>query len=107
MSGAKSSKVREDKTKKRKRDTTEADKDTKRHRKDQKTGKSPAKAEDGKNLALTSQKKKSKAKDAPLANDQKAVVLTPPVDGISDWKVSKPMGGRMLDIDPILTADEE
>ena len=25
----------------------------------------------------------------------------------SSWKISKPLGGRMLDIDPIFSADEE
>ncbi|RDA83641.1 hypothetical protein CP532_4667 [Ophiocordyceps camponoti-leonardi (nom. inval.)] len=29
-----------------------------------------------------------------------------PYDSRSGWRISKPMGGRMLDIDPILTADE-
>lgn len=28
-------------------------------------------------------------------------------DTEAGWRVSKPMGGRMLDIDPVLTADEQ
>jgi NET1-associated nuclear protein 1 (U3 small nucleolar RNA-associated protein 17) len=34
--------------------------------------------------------------------------LSKPTDAnASDWQVSKPMGGRMLDIDPILSEDEQ
>ncbi|ODA76111.1 hypothetical protein RJ55_08394 [Drechmeria coniospora] len=34
-------------------------------------------------------------------------VATQSDDGDAGWRISKPMGGRMLDIDPILTTDEK
>lgn len=101
MAGSKSVKSREDGTKKRKRDIIEADEDTKRHRKDQKA----KKAAQGREKTESSLQKASKSEVAPLAQS-KTTVLTPTENAASSWKISKPMGGRMLDIDPILTEDE-
>lgn len=108
MAGSKSAKSREDKTKKRKRDTIEADQDTKRHRKYQKAGK----ADQGRDKPKDSKKNKSKLQkasetDVSQSPHGKTALFKPTTDGASAWKTSKPMGGRMLDIDPILTEDEE
>lgn len=111
MAGSKSPKSREDKTKKRKRDTIEADQDTKRHRKDHKARKEHKvdqereKPKDAKKTKSSLQKA-SKPVVTELAHSQ-TTILKPSGNEASGWKVSKPMGGRMLDIDPILTEDEE
>lgn len=107
MAGSKSVKSREDGTKKRKRDIVEADQDTKRHRKDQKARKAEQAREKPTDPEKTgsSLQKASKSEVAALAQS-KTTVLTPTENAASSWKISKPMGGRMLDIDPILTEDE-
>jgi NET1-associated nuclear protein 1 (U3 small nucleolar RNA-associated protein 17) len=107
MAGSRSTKSREDGTKKRKRDIIEADQDTKRHRKEQKARKAEQAREKpaGSEKTESSLQKASKTELAPLAQS-KTTVLKPTENAASSWKISKPMGGRMLDIDPILTEDE-
>jgi NET1-associated nuclear protein 1 (U3 small nucleolar RNA-associated protein 17) len=106
MAGSKTTKAaREDKTKKRKRDTVEANKESKRHRKDRKGAQHQEKTNDTHNIKATSENG-PEPKNIQLATRQ-TTTLQPVEKGNSGWKVSKAMGGRMLDIDPILTRDEK
>ncbi|KOS19198.1 U3 small nucleolar RNA-associated protein 17 [Escovopsis weberi] len=41
------------------------------------------------------------------AQDSRKALAAYPEDDGAGWRISKPMGGRMLDVDPILTADEQ
>ncbi|EMT61544.1 hypothetical protein NOF04DRAFT_2298 [Fusarium oxysporum II5] len=107
MAGHKSPRTKNDPTKKRKRDVTENDSRTKR---------------------LRAERKANKINGTKLENDSGNGVVAE-VNGISGalaeagtleieivrqfddteagWRVSKPMGGRMLDIDPVLTENEQ
>lgn len=104
MAGHKSPRAKDDKTKKRKRDTNESEtkSKTKRHRQqaqqDKVNGHSKA-LESGKLIEADS------LRDA--TNYRPQEVIRQSDDGEAGWRISKPMGGRMLDIDPILTADEQ
>lgn len=80
MAPQKSPRSKDDKTKKRKRDVSDADTKVKRHR-----------AQD---LESASQE------NGELSSIQDN-------DGEAGWRLSRPMGGRMLDIDPILVAGDE
>ncbi|CAH0056651.1 unnamed protein product [Clonostachys solani] len=110
MAGSKSQKSLDDSNKKRKRDTGEFDLKTKRHRKDEKNGTSKAKAQgevsenDGQLQSIATSNRGSESKI--LAKNNLSLIQQTE-DGEAGWRVSKPMGGRMLDIDPILTADEQ
>ncbi|KAK7751196.1 NET1-associated nuclear protein 1 [Diatrype stigma] len=53
------------------------------------------------------QKQKSKGEKTAGPKDAVAKSTRAPRSQLPSWKVSQPMGGRMLDIDPILTADEK
>jgi NET1-associated nuclear protein 1 (U3 small nucleolar RNA-associated protein 17) len=61
-------------------------------------------AEDGKELSNTTLQQTDGDLELPDASSH------PPVgalrERLASWKVSKPMGGRMLDIDPIFSPDE-
>lgn len=100
-------KVKDDKTKKRKRDIHESGSQTKRPRSEQKgQGKNghdrPAK--DSRNGELSV----AKSSSATGVQDERETEIARHFDaGEAGWKLSKPMGGRMLDIDPILTSDEQ
>lgn len=100
MAGTKSPKSRDDKTKKRKRDVNDADLKSKRHRKDQQEDEGKAKPKDSKKTPLNVHNG-SKGDENELMRQETSLL------GETGWKVSKPMGGRMLDIDPILTEDEQ
>lgn len=91
MAGRNNSKSHEDKTKKRKREAQEADAKAKRHRKEEKAN------------GLKTPTKPNKTENGDIV----VKVVESTENGESGWKVSKPMGGRMLDIDPILTDDEQ
>lgn len=96
---------KDDKAKKRKRDAAEALAKSKRHRTDK-----------------NAQKKSSRRASSALTNGKAATTTSNAVDidgpreleiardydnGEAGWRVSKPIGGRMLDIDAILTEDEQ
>ena len=44
--------------------------------------------------------------DIDLADASSALSAGPVGGQLASWKVSKPMGGRMLDIDPVFSSDE-
>lgn len=98
MAGSKLSKARDDKTKKRKGDVIENDARSKRPRAQQGKG---AEAQTGDSKSINGPPKSLVLH----GQDHKVGGLIG--DGETGWRISKPMGGRMLDIDPILTADEE
>lgn len=102
MAGHKSPRAKDNKTKKRKREANDADVKPKRHR------------QQGRHEQASGH-----ADDAPMANklieadsllDVAVNVCQDVVGGPGSrdagWRISKPMGGRMLDIDPILTSDD-
>lgn len=109
MAGNKGQKSSADKTKKRKREVNDADSKAKRHRKEVKAN------------GATSSQEREKASNSPeketsgtlvAANGDEVVSrllgdLANKTDSETGWRISKPMGGRMLDIDPILTDDEQ
>lgn len=88
MAGNKISKPKDDPTKKRKRDVNENDARTKRSKQPQADSTANGDAESEK-----------------LQNGEDIVSRS--YDGEAGWRLSKPMGGRMLDIDPILTQDDQ
>ena len=104
MAGHKSSRAKDDETKKRKRDTNESEtkSKTKRHRQQAQQDKAH-----GQDKASGSGKliEADSLRDA--TNFRPQEVLRQSDDGEAGWRISKPMGGRMLDVDPILTADEQ
>lgn len=97
--GRKGQSAVDDQNKKRKRDTSDAQSKSKRHRKDAKGAVVNGKGQKTQNTVETVGFTGAGAIGRTLpAEDNEA-------DG--GWRVSKPMGGRMLDIDPILTEDEQ
>lgn len=104
MAGSKLSKPQDESTKKRKRDLNETGTRSKRSRPQQgkdEQAESPAdgdyEAEDDiQNGALLKSK-----------GDGDEDLVSRSFDGETGWRISKPMGGRMLDIDPILTQDDQ
>lgn len=88
MAGTKVSKFKDDPTKKRKRDLNETDARSKRSRQPQ--------ANSTANGDVGSEKL-----------DKGKGIVSRSHGGETGWRLSKPMGGRMLDIDPILTQDDQ
>ncbi|PFH60337.1 hypothetical protein XA68_11114 [Ophiocordyceps unilateralis] len=98
MAGHKSPRIKDDKAKKRKREASECETKPKRHRHQRQQNQGNA-TELQKNLDCA-------AASQAAAND--AETLAHHSSGYeAGWGISKPMGGRMLDIDPILTVDEQ
>ncbi|KAM0250571.1 hypothetical protein ACHAP5_002101 [Fusarium lateritium] len=107
MAGHKSPRTKHDPTKKRKLDIAEPDSRSKRQRAERKakkangvtleneTGNGVVAEVNGISGALTE------------AGSREIEVVRQFDDTEAGWRVSKPMGGRMLDIDPVLTADEQ
>ncbi|KAF4125154.1 NET1-associated nuclear protein 1 (U3 small nucleolar RNA-associated protein 17) [Geosmithia morbida] len=85
----------DDKIKKRKRDLNDADAKSKRHRK---INGAVEKIQDANDASATLEEVGLRHLD---------LVKPTRTDSEAGWRVSKPMGGRMLDIDPILTDDEQ
>lgn len=106
MAGTKSPRSKDDKTKKRKRDTIETETKSKRHRQQNRGSKANV---DGTHKSQASQKGKHDhdISTGDLTSFRPQEVIRQSDDGEAGWRVSKPMGGRMLDIDPILTPDEQ
>ena len=94
--GKKGSSAANDLNKKRKREASDAQTKSKRHRKETKGAGVNGKSQE--------------SNESALINGATSIQSLLPVDeneAEGGWRVSKPMGGRMLDIDPILTADEQ
>ncbi|KAK5992780.1 U3 small nucleolar RNA-associated 17-like protein [Cladobotryum mycophilum] len=111
MAGSRLSKVKDDKTKKRKRDINEGDLQTKRPKAHQQAGEANGHERRTSRIEPTSD---NVGTSSSPQNDM-TIEETNPIkralanleDEDAGWRISKPMGGRMLDIDPILTADEQ
>ncbi|KAL7962051.1 WD40-repeat-containing domain protein [Trichoderma compactum] len=105
MAGSKLSRPQDKSTKKRKRDLNEADARSKRSRPQQgdedEQAESPA---DG-----DSESEDNLQNGALLRSRRNGdeILIGRSFDGETGWRISKPMGGRMLDIDPILTQDDQ
>jgi NET1-associated nuclear protein 1 (U3 small nucleolar RNA-associated protein 17) len=103
MAGSKGPRTKVDGTKKRKRDTIDSDTKSKRHRQQTKVNGSNTQT-------LQRLKQENQGNDGAageLSSFTPQEVIRPSDDGEAGWRISKPMGGRMLDIDPILTEDEQ
>ncbi|KAF4465129.1 hypothetical protein FALBO_8030 [Fusarium albosuccineum] len=110
MAGHKSSRTKHDPTKKRKRDLNENDSGSKRHRAERKGNKANGRKSDvdqlfGKNGVVSELNGLAGALEAGGSRELQIVRQFDNTE--AGWRVSKPMGGRMLDIDPILTEDEQ
>ncbi|KAK4091925.1 hypothetical protein Purlil1_3764 [Purpureocillium lilacinum] len=101
MAGLKSPRVRDDKTKKRKREANDSETKAKRHRQQARQGK--ANGDEGDSEADRLIEADSLLEVAATSQGDMVGHLE---NGEAGWRISKPMGGRMLDIDPILTADD-
>ena len=113
MAGQKSLRTKDDRAKKRKRDLNENDSRSKRQRAERKESKANGRKSEA---SLSSSAKGIQPETNGLngalstveaTGDRQLQVVRQFNDGEAGWRVSKPMGGRMLDIDPILTADDQ
>jgi NET1-associated nuclear protein 1 (U3 small nucleolar RNA-associated protein 17) len=106
MAGSKGPRAKDDKTKKRKRDTLEGETKPKRHRQ-----RSRGSNVNGNSADAPAKEKEEEPRNELLIGELSSFrpqeVIRQSDDGEAGWRISKPMGGRMLDIDPILTADEQ
>lgn len=88
----------------------EADSRSKRQRAERKQNKANGrKSEDATSTPVKGNKSELNGLNGALeaSGDRELEVVRQFDDGEAGWRVSKPMGGRMLDIDPILTDDEQ
>ena len=106
MAGNKSTRPKDDKPKKRKRDLHDNETKAKRHRPQSQEIKVNGNKEQ-KSLKSKHEKTDVGAEPSELINFRPQEVVRQSDDGQAGWRISKPMGGRMLDIDPILTEDEQ
>lgn len=104
MAGNKSPRTKHDPTKKRKRDLNENDSRTKRLRAERKAAKANGLIE-SKNGVVSEVPEISEALTETGAREIEVVRQFDNTE--AGWRVSKPMGGRMLDIDSVLTEDEQ
>ncbi|KAF5662319.1 small nucleolar ribonucleoprotein [Fusarium heterosporum] len=107
MAGHKSPRTKNDPTKKRKLDVAETDSRSKRQRAERKANKA-----NGLNLKNETEKgvvsEVNSLSGALTEAGSREVEVVRQFDNTeAGWRVSKPMGGRMLDIDPVLTEDEQ
>lgn len=86
MAPQKSPRSKTDKAKKRKRDFTDAEQTPKRQR---------------------AQDEAAAAELATTNGDSSYTTVTTTFENEAGWRISKPMGGRMLDIDAILTEHDQ
>ncbi|OAA46871.1 WD repeat-containing protein 75 [Metarhizium rileyi] len=106
MAGNKASRAREDKVKKRKRDANENETTSKRYRKQ--TRDTDANGNEARTPhRLDQEKANHETPVGALSCFRPQEIIRQSDDGEAGWRVSKPMGGRMLDIDPILTQNEQ
>ena len=95
----------DDSSKKRKRDANEAAQRAKRARSGAKDADTNGEKLSELDLVEDKFPGVSEEKLATLSEDQKALLKQ--TTDTSGWRVSKPMGGRMMDIDPILTDSDQ
>ncbi|KAH7155445.1 WD40-repeat-containing domain protein [Dactylonectria estremocensis] len=110
MAGSKSTRTKDDQTKKRKRELAEADSRSKRLRAERKENKANGRKSvaDLLNPLNGAQSEQNGLSSALQTTGDRALEVIPQFDNAeAGWRVSKPMGGRMLDIDPILTEDDQ
>ncbi|CAM1504288.1 Fc.00g018790.m01.CDS01 [Cosmosporella sp. VM-42] len=113
MAGHNSPRTKDDRAKKRKRDVNENDSRSKRHRAERKENKTNGRKSVGvlsnpmKGAQPETNGVKGALSIADNTGDRELQVVRQFDDGEAGWRVSKPMGGRMLDIDPILTEDDQ
>ncbi|KAF7562977.1 hypothetical protein G7046_g1172 [Stylonectria norvegica] len=112
MAGQRISRTKDDGAKKRKRDANEADSRSKRQRAEKENKAKGRKAEIELASAVKGTQANPDGQSADLAvteatGDRQLQVTRQFDDGEAGWRVSKPMGGRMLDIDAILAGDKE
>ncbi|RCI13327.1 hypothetical protein L249_0325 [Ophiocordyceps polyrhachis-furcata BCC 54312] len=93
MAGQNSPQVKDNKAQKRKREAGESETKSKRHRHGRRHNQDNANKKPDRCTATASDSLVKKSQDLSHHSG-------------SGWRISKPMGGRILDIDPILTADE-
>ncbi|KAJ3471347.1 hypothetical protein MRS44_001446 [Fusarium solani] len=110
MAGHKSPRTKLDPNKKRKRDLNENDSRSKRLRAERKLNKANGRKSDASELpsahgVVAELDGLAGALEAPGPRELEIVRQFDNAE--AGWRVSKPMGGRMLDIDPILTEDEQ
>ncbi|EWZ90953.1 hypothetical protein FOWG_06723 [Fusarium oxysporum f. sp. lycopersici MN25] len=107
MAGHKSPRTKNDPTKKRKRDVTENDLRTKRLRAERKANKiNGIKLENDSGNGVVAEVNGISGALAE-AGTREIEIVRQFDDTEAGWRVSKPMGGRMLDIDPVLTENEQ
>ncbi|KAJ4131071.1 NET1-associated nuclear protein 1 [Fusarium equiseti] len=102
MAPNKSPRTKHDPTKKRKRDLNENDSRTKRQRADRKAAKANGTSKSGVVSEVP------EISEALTETGPREIEIVRQFDNTdAGWRVSKPMGGRMLDIDPVMTEDEQ
>ncbi|KAH6900255.1 hypothetical protein B0T10DRAFT_470043 [Thelonectria olida] len=110
MAGAKSNRTKDDHTKKRKRELAEADSRSKRLRAERRHNKANGRKSDAEPVS-SANGGQSEANVLSTAlettGDRELEIIRQFDNAEAGWRVSKPMGGRMLDIDPILTEDDQ
>ncbi|RGP68446.1 hypothetical protein FSPOR_5325 [Fusarium sporotrichioides] len=104
MAGNKSPRAKHDPNKKRKRDLNENDSRSKRLRAERKAAKANG-LNQSTNGVVSEVPEISEALTETGAREIEVVRQFDNTE--AGWRVSKPMGGRMLDIDPVLTEDEQ
>lgn len=109
MAGTKSSRTKDDHTKKRKRELAEADSRAKRQRAERKSKANGRKSDAELVSSLGGGQSDANALATALetTRDRDLEIIRQFDNAEAGWRVSKPMGGRMLDIDPILTHDDQ
>ncbi|KAK2592370.1 NET1-associated nuclear protein 1 [Conoideocrella luteorostrata] len=106
MAGTKNPRVKDDRAKKRKRETNDRETIPKRHRRQSREGKvNGADAPTPQKIKHQASENGTQSKHLTYFCPQEVVRQSD--DGEAGWRISKPMGGRMMDIDPILTEDEQ
>lgn len=104
MAGTKSPRAKHDPNKKRKRDLNENDSRSKRLRAERKAAKANG-LNESTNGVVAEVPQISKALTETGSREVEVVRQFGNTE--AGWRVSKPMGGRMLDIDPVLTEDDQ
>ena len=111
MAGRKGHRAKDDMPKKRKREAHGDELTSKRIRAEQAAGEKRRRGSKGagERQQLTAGSQENSATQLSNGAANKSYLDLSKQSDVEDagWRVSKPMGGKMLDIDPILTADEQ